>query len=152
MQNSNECKRNFVAVYDGSSSVEDLRNKFCSTVANDVMLVSALAVVRMWADESSRKSRFRILFTTFQERKSYTHTNTHCCYGSPIQPLCGFLIYIYIRFCIYNIQYVCVYCVHLLCLYKYTHMHVYIKKKKKSVYTLNIFIYNIHFMNINIYM
>uniref|UniRef100_A0A8C1FNT1 Neuropilin (NRP) and tolloid (TLL)-like 1, like n=1 Tax=Cyprinus carpio carpio TaxID=630221 RepID=A0A8C1FNT1_CYPCA len=67
MQNSNECKRNFVAVYDGSSSVEDLRNKFCSTVANDIMLVSALGVVRMWADEGSRKSRFRILFTTFQE-------------------------------------------------------------------------------------
>ncbi|XP_026056808.1 neuropilin and tolloid-like protein 1 isoform X2 [Carassius auratus] len=67
MQNSNECKRNFVAVYDGSSSVEDLRNKFCSTVANDVMLVSTLGVVRMWADEGSRKSRFRILFTTFQE-------------------------------------------------------------------------------------
>ncbi|XP_051970761.1 neuropilin and tolloid-like protein 1 isoform X1 [Xyrauchen texanus] len=67
MQNSNECKRNFVAVYDGSSSVEDLRNKFCSTVANDVMLVSAMGVVRMWADEGSSKSRFRILFTTFQE-------------------------------------------------------------------------------------
>ncbi|KAG9347920.1 hypothetical protein JZ751_003937, partial [Albula glossodonta] len=67
MQNSNECKRNFVAVYDGSSSVEDLKSKFCSTVANDVMLVTALGVIRMWADESSRKSRFRILFTTFQE-------------------------------------------------------------------------------------
>ncbi|KAL2085233.1 hypothetical protein ACEWY4_018553 [Coilia grayii] len=67
MQNSNECKRNFVAVYDGSSSVEDLRSKFCSTVANDVMLVSALGVVRMWSDEGSRKSRFRILFTTFSE-------------------------------------------------------------------------------------
>ncbi|XP_061111215.1 neuropilin and tolloid-like protein 1 isoform X1 [Conger conger] len=67
MHNSNECKRNFVAVYDGSSSVEDLKNKFCSTVANDVMLVSALGVVRMWADEGSRKSKFRILFTTFQE-------------------------------------------------------------------------------------
>ncbi|XP_063062771.1 neuropilin and tolloid-like protein 1 [Engraulis encrasicolus] len=67
MQNSNECKRNFVAVYDGSSSVEDLKSKFCSTVANDVMLVSPLAVVRMWADEGSRKSRFRILFTTFSE-------------------------------------------------------------------------------------
>lgn len=73
MQNSNECKRNFVAVYDGSSSVEDLRNKFCSTVANDIMLVTALGVVRMWADEGSRKSRFRILFTTFQERKRYEH-------------------------------------------------------------------------------
>ncbi|XP_036375101.1 neuropilin and tolloid-like protein 1 [Megalops cyprinoides] len=67
MHNSNECKRNFVAVYDGSSSVEDLKNKFCSTVANDVMLVSPLGVVRMWADEGSRRSRFRILFTTFQE-------------------------------------------------------------------------------------
>ena len=71
MQNSNECKRNFVAVYDGSSSVEDLKSKFCSTVANDVMLVTALGVIRMWADESSRKSRFRILFTTFQERKIF---------------------------------------------------------------------------------
>ncbi|XP_029110825.1 neuropilin and tolloid-like protein 1 [Scleropages formosus] len=67
MQNSNECKRNFVAVYDGSSSVEDLKSKFCSTVANDVMLVSPLGVIRMWADEGSRRSRFQILFTTFQE-------------------------------------------------------------------------------------
>lgn len=69
MQNSNECKRNFVAVYDGSSSVEHLRNKFCSTVANDVMLLTSVGVVRMWADEGSRKSRFRILFTTFRERE-----------------------------------------------------------------------------------
>ncbi|XP_029610891.1 neuropilin and tolloid-like protein 1 [Salmo trutta] len=67
MQNSNECKRNFVAVYDGSASVEDLKNKFCSTVANDVMLVSTTGVIRMWADQGSRRSRFRILFTTFQE-------------------------------------------------------------------------------------
>ncbi|XP_028832993.1 neuropilin and tolloid-like protein 1 [Denticeps clupeoides] len=67
MQNSNECKRNFVAVYDGSSSVEHLKNKFCSTVANDVMLLTSLGVIRLWADEGSRKSRFRILFTTFQE-------------------------------------------------------------------------------------
>ncbi|KAL6462915.1 hypothetical protein MHYP_G00293370 [Metynnis hypsauchen] len=67
MQNSNECKRNFVAVYDGSSSVEDLKVKFCSTVASDVMLLTALGVVRMWADEGSRRSRFKILFTTFQE-------------------------------------------------------------------------------------
>ncbi|XP_067109745.1 neuropilin and tolloid-like protein 1 [Osmerus mordax] len=67
MHNSNECKRNFVAVYDGSSSVEHLKNKFCSTVANDVMLVSSMGVIRMWADQGSRKSRFRILFTTFQE-------------------------------------------------------------------------------------
>ncbi|KAJ0058959.1 hypothetical protein NL108_003298, partial [Boleophthalmus pectinirostris] len=65
MHNSNECKRNFVAIYDGSSSVEHLKNKFCSTVANDVMLESPLGVVRLWADEGSRKSKFRILFTTF---------------------------------------------------------------------------------------
>ncbi|KAM3850517.1 neuropilin and tolloid-like protein 1, partial [Diretmus argenteus] len=67
MHNSNECKRNFVAIYDGSSSVEHLKNKFCSTVANDVMLVSSVGVVRLWADEGSRKSRFKILFTTFHE-------------------------------------------------------------------------------------
>ncbi|KAE8598242.1 hypothetical protein XENTR_v10016764 [Xenopus tropicalis] len=67
MQNSNECKRNFVAVYDGSSSVEDLRAKFCSTVANDVMLSTGLGVIRMWADEGSRTSRFQMLFTSFQE-------------------------------------------------------------------------------------
>lgn len=69
MQNSNECKRNFVAVYDGSSSVEHLKNKFCSTVANDVMLLTSVGVIRMWADEGSRKSHFRILFTTFRERE-----------------------------------------------------------------------------------
>ncbi|XP_061588811.1 neuropilin and tolloid-like protein 1 [Cololabis saira] len=67
MHNSNECKRNFVAIYDGSSSVEHLKNKFCSTVANNVMLLNSLGVVRMWADEGSRKSRFKILFTTFHE-------------------------------------------------------------------------------------
>ncbi|KAI6075288.1 Neuropilin and tolloid-like protein 1 isoform X2 [Aix galericulata] len=67
MQNSNECKRNFVAVYDGSSSVEDLKAKFCSTVANDVMLRTGLGVIRMWADEGSRSSRFQMLFTSFQE-------------------------------------------------------------------------------------
>lgn len=54
------------------SSVEDLKSKFCSTVANDIMLVSTLGVIRMWADEASRKSRFRILFTTYQERKTHT--------------------------------------------------------------------------------
>lgn len=52
------------------SSVEDLKSKFCSTVANDIMLVSTLGVIRMWADEASRKSRFRILYTTYQERKT----------------------------------------------------------------------------------
>ncbi|KAM9790035.1 neuropilin and tolloid-like protein 1 [Neosynchiropus ocellatus] len=67
MHNSNECKRNFVAIYDGSSSVEHLKNKFCSTVANDVMLTTSVGVVRMWADEGSRNSRFRILYTIFHE-------------------------------------------------------------------------------------
>lgn len=69
MQNSNECKRNFVAVYDGSSAVQDLKAKFCSTVANDVMLRTGLGVIRLWADEGSRNSRFQMLFTSFQERK-----------------------------------------------------------------------------------
>ncbi|KAM7125007.1 neuropilin and tolloid-like protein 1 isoform 2-T2 [Molossus nigricans] len=67
MQNSNECKRNFVAVYDGSSAVEDLKAKFCSTVANDIMLRTGLGVIRMWADEGSRNSRFQLLFTSFQD-------------------------------------------------------------------------------------
>ncbi|XP_028329147.1 neuropilin and tolloid-like protein 1 [Gouania willdenowi] len=80
MHNSNECKRNFVGIYDGSSSVEHLKNKFCSTVANDVMLVSSVGVVRLWADEGSRKSRFRILFTTFhappcEENTFFCHSN-----------------------------------------------------------------------------
>uniref|UniRef100_A0A8C9SI97 Neuropilin and tolloid-like protein 1 n=1 Tax=Scleropages formosus TaxID=113540 RepID=A0A8C9SI97_SCLFO len=80
MHNSNECKRNFVAVYDGGSSVADLKKKFCSTVAIDMMLISALGVVRMWADEGSRKSHFRILFTTFrdppcEENTFFCHSN-----------------------------------------------------------------------------
>lgn len=69
MEHSNECKRNFVAVYDGSSSIENLKAKFCSTVANDVMLQTGVGVIRMWADEGSRLSRFRMLFTSFVERK-----------------------------------------------------------------------------------
>lgn len=69
MENSNECKRNFVAVYDGSSAIENLKAKFCSTVANDVMLDTGVGVVRMWADETSRLSRFRMLFTSFVDRE-----------------------------------------------------------------------------------
>ncbi|KAM8894124.1 neuropilin and tolloid-like protein 2 isoform 2-T2 [Spinachia spinachia] len=65
MEHSNECQKNFVAVYDGSSSIENLKAKFCSTVANDVMLNSGVGVVRMWADEKSRLGRFRMLFTSF---------------------------------------------------------------------------------------
>lgn len=60
----------FSQILPPCSSVEDLKSKFCSTVANDLMLASTLGVIRMWADEASRKSRFRILFTTYQERKS----------------------------------------------------------------------------------
>lgn len=67
--NSNLCALFFFILLH-LSSVEDLKSKFCSTVANDIMLVSTLGVVRMWADEASRKSRFRILFTTYQERKT----------------------------------------------------------------------------------
>uniref|UniRef100_A0A8C6P5G2 Neuropilin (NRP) and tolloid (TLL)-like 2b n=1 Tax=Nothobranchius furzeri TaxID=105023 RepID=A0A8C6P5G2_NOTFU len=67
MENSNECKKNFVAVYDGSSAIEDLKAKFCSTVANDLMLDTGFGVVRMWADETSRLSRFRMLYTIFTD-------------------------------------------------------------------------------------
>ncbi|MGH0143976.1 UNVERIFIED_CONTAM: hypothetical protein FKN15_002318 [Acipenser sinensis] len=67
MEHSNECKKNFVAVYDGNSAIENLKAKFCSTVANDIMLETGTGVVRMWADESSRLSRFRMLFTSFVE-------------------------------------------------------------------------------------
>lgn len=69
MEHSNECKKNFVAVYDGSSAIENLKAKFCSTVANDVMLNNDMGVVRMWADEKSRLSRFRMLFTSFIDRE-----------------------------------------------------------------------------------
>lgn len=69
MEHSNECKKNFVAVYDGSSAIENLKAKFCSTVANDVMLDNGMGVVRMWADEKSRLSRFRMLFTAFVDRE-----------------------------------------------------------------------------------
>lgn len=69
MEHSNECKKNFVAVYDGSSAIENLKAKFCSTVANDVMLDNGIGVVRMWADEKSRLSRFRMLFTAFVDRE-----------------------------------------------------------------------------------
>ncbi len=51
-------------------------------------------------------------------------------------------------FCLHNI---CVCCVYLLCLYKNTHMHIFgiYLRNKKVVYILNIFIYNINYMNIN---
>lgn len=43
--------------------------KFCSTVANDIMLDTGFGVVRMWADETSRLSRFRMLYTIFTDRE-----------------------------------------------------------------------------------
>ncbi len=46
-------------------------------------------------------------------------------------------------FCSQNIY---VYCVYLLCIYKYKHMHVYIYETY-FVFILNIFIYNIIYMN-----
>ncbi|XP_062318300.1 neuropilin and tolloid-like protein 2 isoform X1 [Osmerus eperlanus] len=80
MENSNECKKNFVAVYDGSSAIEDLKAKFCSTVANDIMLDHGVAVVRMWADENSRLSRFRMLFTSFADPPC--SSNTFFCHSN----------------------------------------------------------------------
>ncbi len=45
-----------------------------------------------------------------------------------------------------------VYCVYVLCIYKYTHMHVYniLQKIFTFFYILNIFIYNINYIYINI--
>ncbi|KAF3816195.1 hypothetical protein GH733_014784, partial [Mirounga leonina] len=67
MEHSNECKRNFIAVYDGSSSTENLKTKFCSTLANDVMLKTGVGVIQMWAEEVVHLSRFRMFFTSFVE-------------------------------------------------------------------------------------
>ncbi|KAJ3593384.1 hypothetical protein NHX12_005719 [Muraenolepis orangiensis] len=80
MEHSNECKKNFVAVYDGSSAIENLKAKFCSTVANDVMLDNGVGVVRMWADEKSRLSRFRMLFTSFVDPPC--SANTFFCHSN----------------------------------------------------------------------
>uniref|UniRef100_A0A672MTQ3 Neuropilin and tolloid-like protein 2 n=1 Tax=Sinocyclocheilus grahami TaxID=75366 RepID=A0A672MTQ3_SINGR len=81
LENSNECKKNFVAIYEGSNAIEDLKAKFCSTVANDITLDNAVGVVRMWADETSKLSRFRMLFTVFAERKNgNSDLNPNICY------------------------------------------------------------------------
>ncbi|XP_061102095.1 neuropilin and tolloid-like protein 2 isoform X1 [Conger conger] len=80
MEHSNECKKNFVAVYDGSSAIENLKAKFCSTVASDVMLENGVGVVRMWADENSRLSRFRMLFTSFVDPPC--SSNTFFCHSN----------------------------------------------------------------------
>ncbi|XP_055776890.1 neuropilin and tolloid-like protein 2 isoform X1 [Salvelinus fontinalis] len=80
MEHSNECNKNFVAVYDGSSAIENLKAKFCSTVANDVMLTNGVGVVRMWADEKSRLSRFQMLFTSFVDPPC--NSNTFFCHSN----------------------------------------------------------------------
>lgn len=54
-----------------------LQAKFCSTVANDIMLDTNVGVVRMWADETSRLSRFRMLFTTFADREFVPEISHH---------------------------------------------------------------------------
>lgn len=77
LENSNECKKNFVAIYEGSNAIEDLKAKFCSTVANDITLDNAVGVVRMWADETSKLSRFRMIFTVFAERESFFELFLH---------------------------------------------------------------------------
>lgn len=89
MEYSNECKKNFVAVYDGSSAIENLKAKFCSTVANDVMLDNGVGVVRMWADEKSRLSRFRMLFTSFVDRECL-FLATYLCLD-PVFPSCSII-------------------------------------------------------------
>lgn len=88
MEHSNECNKNFVAVYDGSSAIENLKAKFCSTVANDVMLTNGVGVVRMWADEKSRLSRFQMLFTSFVDRECSPSfvKNLTCRYCGPSKP------------------------------------------------------------------
>ncbi|XP_028814237.1 neuropilin and tolloid-like protein 2 isoform X2 [Denticeps clupeoides] len=106
MENTNECKKNFVAVYDGSSAIEDLKAKFCSTVATDIMLDSEVGVVRMWADEGSRLSRFRMLFTTFAEQKksrgffqqmSRTHVTVICASTGVVALLLSISIVVQLR-------------------------------------------------------
>ncbi|XP_034054984.1 neuropilin and tolloid-like protein 1 isoform X2 [Gymnodraco acuticeps] len=79
MHNSNECKRNFVAIYDGSSSVEHLKNKFCSTVANDVMLVSSVGVLHV-----KEKLSFAIATCASTKRWSATVSRTVFSHGTRI--------------------------------------------------------------------
>ncbi|XP_055029765.2 neuropilin and tolloid-like protein 2 isoform X1 [Misgurnus anguillicaudatus] len=80
LENSNECKKNFVAIYEGSNAIEDLKAKFCSTVANDITIDNAVGVVRMWADETSKLSRFRMIFTVYAEPPCLA--NTFFCHSS----------------------------------------------------------------------
>lgn len=67
MEYLNECKRNFVVVYDGSSFIENLKVKFCSIVVNDVMFKIGIGVIWMWVDEGSWFSRFWMFFIFFVE-------------------------------------------------------------------------------------
>ncbi|KTF78732.1 hypothetical protein cypCar_00017981 [Cyprinus carpio] len=80
LENSNECKKNFVAIYEGSNAIEDLKAKFCSTVANDITLDNAVGVVRMWADETSRLSP-PCLANTFFCHSNMCINNTLVCNG-----------------------------------------------------------------------
>lgn len=57
-----------------------LQAKFCSTVANDIMLDTGVGVVRMWADETSRLSRFRMLFTSFADREFLLQIIVNLCH------------------------------------------------------------------------
>uniref|UniRef100_UPI00358DF1D6 neuropilin and tolloid-like protein 2 isoform X2 n=1 Tax=Myxine glutinosa TaxID=7769 RepID=UPI00358DF1D6 len=66
LEYSNDCRLNFVAIYDGGRGVSDLRTKFCSTVASELILGSGLAVVRFWTTSHNNDfSNFRLLFTSF---------------------------------------------------------------------------------------
>lgn len=62
--------------------VVSLQAKFCSTVANDIMLDTGVGVVRMWADETSRLSRFRMLFTSFADRESFLPVAINLCHSA----------------------------------------------------------------------
>lgn len=72
--------------------VVSLQAKFCSTVANDIMLDTGVGVVRMWADETSRLSRFRMLFTSFADRESLLEINLNLCHFTfaPMSPVLSF--------------------------------------------------------------
>uniref|UniRef100_A0A8C4Q174 Neuropilin and tolloid like 2 n=1 Tax=Eptatretus burgeri TaxID=7764 RepID=A0A8C4Q174_EPTBU len=66
LEYSNDCRLNFVAIYDGGSGSTDLRTKFCSTVASEMTLGSGLAAVRFWTTSHNADfSYFRLLFTSF---------------------------------------------------------------------------------------
>lgn len=77
---------------DRKRCVVSLQAKFCSTVANDIMLDTGVGVVRMWADETSRLSRFRMLFTSFADRESLLEIILNLCHFTlaPMSPVLSF--------------------------------------------------------------